>query len=305
MLIYTSYTEAKKNAPYCITMGSFDGVHMGHIKLIDTTINKAKELNCNSMLYTFFRHPKKAILPDIMPELITNEKMRMKIFEEKGLDGTYFEDFLKIKDLDAQSFVTDLLIKNFEVKCVVAGYNFKFGRNREGDIETLKTLGYKHGFQVYEVKPVIIENKIVSSSLIRELIKAGDAEKAKLYLGRYFSINGTVVHGSKRGSKIGVRTANVEIGKNIVLPKKGVYFTNTIFNDKVYSSVTNIGCNPTFDGDKTSIETHIFDFVDTIYNSEVEVVFLKWLREEIRFNTLKELKEQIQQDIESRLSFFA
>ena len=304
MLVYRTYTEAKDTAPYCITMGSFDGVHIGHKKLIEITIKKSEELNCKSMVYTFNRHPKKAIIPGVLPELITTEKSRMRIFEQTGLDSIYLEDFLKIKGINAQNFVEEILIKNFKVKCIVAGYNFRFGKNREGDIETLKSLGYKHGFSVIEVKPVIIMDKIVSSSLIRELIKSGEMEKARENLGRYFSITGTVIHGSKRGSKLGIRTANVEISKNIVMPKTGVYFTNTVCNGAVYGSVTNIGCNPTFNGDKISIETHIFDFEDTIYNSEIEIIFLKWRREEITFNCAKELKEQINRDIKDRLSFY-
>lgn len=303
MLVYRSYIEAKNTSPYCITMGSFDGVHMGHKKLIGITIEKAREMNCKSMVYTFNRHPKKTIISNSLPELITNEKERMKIFGEVGIDSIYLEDFFKIKDFDAQNFVKDILIKYFNVKCVIAGFNFRFGKGREGDIETLKILGHTHGFEVLEVKPVIIEDKIVSSSLIREQIRLGEVEKAKEYLGRHFSINGTVIHGSKRGGKIGIKTANVEIGKNIVLPKSGVYFSNTIFNGNIYKSVTNIGCNPTFNGDKISIETHIFDFWDTIYNNEIEIVFLKWHRKEIAFDTINELKEQINRDIADRLSF--
>lgn len=303
MLVYTSYKEAAVNAPYCITMGSFDGVHIGHLKLIETTVSKAKESDCNSMIYTFSEHPKKSLSPYALPELITNDKARMEIFKNNGLDSIYLEDFFKIRNMSAQDFIHNILKDKFQIKCIIAGYNFRFGTEQKGDINTLKDFGTKLDFDVIEVKPVIIENKAVSSSLIRELLKSGDVEEAQKYLGRYFSVSGKVIHGSKRGSKIGIRTANIEIENDIVLPKGGVYFTNTIINDMIYKSVTNIGCNPTFNGKQTSIETHIFDFDSIIYDSEVEVVFLKWLRNEIGFNTAEELKKQIDSDIENRLSY--
>ena len=303
MLVYTSYKEAAENAPYCITMGSFDGVHIGHLKLIETTVSKAKELDCNSMIYTFSEHPKKALSPNALPELITNDNARMKIFKNNGLDSIYLEDFFKIRNMSAEDFIYNILNDKFQIKCIIGGYNFRFGAEQKGDIKTLKDFGAKLGFDVIEVEPVIIGDKMVSSSLIRELLKAGDVEEAEKYLGRYFSISGKVVHGSKRGSKIGIRTANIEIENDIVLPKSGVYFTNTIVNNKIYKSITNIGCNPTFNGKIISVETHIFDFDSIIYDSEVEVVFLKWIRKEVSFDTAEEPKKQIDSDIENRLLY--
>ncbi len=303
MLVYTSYKEAAVNAPYCITMGSFDGVHIGHLKLIETTVSKAKELDCNSMIYTFSEHPKKVLSPHALPELITNDKARMEIFKSNGLDCIYLEDFFNIRNMSADDFIYNILKDKFQIKCIIAGYNFRFGAEQKGDIRTLKDLGTKLNFDVIEVKPVIIKDKAVSSSLIRELLKSGDVDLAEKYLGRYFSVSGKVVHGSKRGSKIGIRTANIEIENDIVLPKNGVYFTNTIVNNMIFKSITNIGCNPTFNGNRISIETHIFDFDSIIYDSEVEVVFLKWHRKEVSFNTVEELKKQIDSDISNRLSY--
>lgn len=301
MFVYTSYKEAKKNAPYCIALGSFDGVHIGHLKLIESIISKAKKLNCKSMIYTFLDHPKKTLYPNCLPEIITSDRLRMRIFKKYGLDSIYLENFINIKNMNSENFISEVLIKKFQIKCVVAGYNFRFGLNKNGDTKVLKMLGEKYGFEVLIIEPVIIKGNIVSSSLIRELLKDGEVEITKEYLGRYFSINGIVIHGRKNGCKIGIRTANIEVEKDIVLPKKGVYFTSTVIDNIEYKSVTNIGYNPTFNGKKISIETHIIDFNDYIYDTDVEVVFLKWHREEKYFSSINELKQQINYDINCRL----
>lgn len=301
MFVYTSYCEAKRKAPYCVALGSFDGVHMGHLKLIESITDKAKEMNCRSMIFTFLKHPKKIFFQDSSLEMITDDKLRMEIFEKCNLDSVFLEDFQNIKNLNPEEFVKKVLLDKFQIKCVVAGYDFKFGFNKRGNIEILKALGEKHGFEVLIVKPVLIEGKIVSSSLIRELLKSGGVEEAKKYLGRYFTIKGPVIHGKKKGSKIGVRTANIGVKKDLVLPKRGVYLTNTIIDGISYKSVTNIGFNPTFKGEKISIETHIIDYNDYLYESEIEVVFLRWHRNEKCFDNVSGLKQQIDLDIKSRL----
>lgn len=301
MFVYTDYEEAKKNAPYCIALGSFDGVHFGHKKLIDTVLKKSEEFNCNSMIYTFLEHPKKILSPDYSPEMITDNKRRMYLAEKHGLDNLYFEDFKNIKDMDSNTFIREVLIKIFRIKCAVAGYNFRFGHDRSGDVKMLKTLGEKYGFEICIIEPVEVRGNAVSSSLIRDMIKDGNVEPVKEYLGRHFSINGVVIHGKKNGEKIGVRTANISVNPDIVVPKLGVYHTNTIVDGKVYSSITNIGYNPTFNGNKISIETHIIAFDGYLYNREIEVEFLKWHREEKPFCSIDELKQQINYDINFRL----
>lgn len=301
MFVYTDYEEAKKNAPYCIALGSFDGVHFGHKKLIETVSQKAKEFNCNSMIYTFLEHPKKILSPDDPPEMITDNEKRIYLVEKYGLDNLYFEDFKNIKNMDSNTFVREVLIKNFKIKCAVAGYNFLFGSDRAGDAKILKTLGEKYGFDVCIIEPVEVKGNAVSSSLIRNMIKDGRVEEVKEYLGRYFSINGIVIHGKENGVKIGVRTANISVNPDIVVPRLGVYHTNTIVNGKIYNSITNIGYNPTFNGDKISIETHIISFDGYLYNSKIEVEFLRWHREEKAFCSVDELKRQIDYDINCRL----
>ena len=192
-------------------------------------------------------------------------------------------------------------MKNFKIRCAVAGYNFTFGSNKEGNADTLKMLGDKYGFEVCIIEPVMVKGNIVSSSLIRDMIKEGYVENVKDYLGRHFSVTGTVIHGMKMGGKIGIRTANISIALDIVIPHHGVYLTSTVIDNKTYKSVTNIGFNPTFDRDRLSIETHVIGFDGYLYNSEIEVLFLKWQRKEKHFNSVDELRAQINYDISCRL----
>ncbi|SHJ29574.1 bifunctional riboflavin kinase/FAD synthetase [Lutispora thermophila] len=301
MLVYTSYEEAKERTPYCIALGSFDGVHLGHQKLIEMAVNKSKELDCNSMIYTFLNHPKKVLLPDCSPEIITLNSKRINIFKSLGINAVFFENFQNIMDMEAETFIKEILVSKFDIKCAVAGYNFSFGSKKDGDAETLLKYGAKYGFEVFIVDAVKIKENIVSSSLIREMIKSGKVSEVKDYLGRNFSIHGQVVHGMKNGGKIGIRTANLDIDRDLVMPKPGVYFTNTVVNNNIYKSVTNIGMNPTFNGRKITIETHIIDFNGDLYGKDIEVVFLQWKREERMFSNVNELKIQVIDDINSRL----
>lgn len=303
MVVYTNYKEAKKGNPYCIALGSFDGVHIGHQKLIERVVNKGKELDCNSMVYTFMEHPKKVLNSDCYQELITQNMKRIKIMEKLGLDAVYLENFQEIMKMDADVFIKEILVSKFNIKYAVAGYNFTFGNKKDGNAELLREYGDLYGFEVDIVDAVRINGNIVSSSLIREKIKNGEVETVKEYLGRNYSIDGQVIHGKKIGGKIGIRTANLSINKDLVVPKPGVYFTDTVVNNNVYKSVTNIGTNPTFNGCNMTIETHIIDFNEDLYGKNIEILFLKWVREEKAFNDASELKKQILDDINNRLKY--
>lgn len=301
MLVYTDYKKAIKGAPYCIALGSFDGIHLGHQKLIDKVVEKSKELHCNSMVYTFLEHPKRILKPGCSPEIITENYNRVNIMEELGLDAVYLENFKNVMKMNSETFVEEILITKFQVKCAVAGYNFSFGQEKDGNADMLKEYGKHYGFEVYIVDAVKINGDIVSSSLIRDRIKNGEVDTVKAYLGRNFSIDGTVIHGRKNGEKLGFRTANLNVDFDIVLPKPGVYLTNTIINNRTYKSVTNIGSNPTFHGKGVNIETHIMDFSGDLYGRKIEVAFLKWRRDEKLFKGPLELKAQIMDDIKNRL----
>ncbi|MDF2891435.1 MAG: riboflavin biosynthesis protein RibF [Clostridia bacterium] len=303
MRILNTYEQAGVHKSYCIALGSFDGVHAGHQKLIEMLEVNAEKLGCASMVYTFGIHPRKILRPGKSIYMITSNAQRAEIMDKLGVDVLFLEDFQKIMNLSAEQFFHDILLDKFNVKCIIVGYNFNFGKNGEGNAEKLAQLGHKYGIKVEVVPPVLVKDKVVSSSLIRHKIHDGHVYEVLQYLGRPYSIQGNVIHGKKNGMAIGIRTANIDIGKEAILPLKGVYITDTRIDNSMYKSVTNIGVNPTFQGKALSLETHVLDFEGDLYNKEIEVYFLKRLRDEISFSSIDALIDQIKSDIQVRLDF--
>jgi riboflavin kinase/FMN adenylyltransferase len=301
--IEEKHEEAIKSSPWCIALGSFDGVHLGHMQLIELLKKEAELHGTGSMIYTFAAHPRKILMPDKKIYLITDNEKRAEIMEGLGVDLLFLEDFNKIKDMSAEAFVKNILVDCFRVKSVVVGYNYKFGLKGEGDAEKLKAFGEKYGFKVNVVDAVLVHGHTVSSSLIRHVIRSGSVEKVADYLGREFSVHGNVIYGKQNGEVMGIKTANIEVKKDITLPKKGVYHTSTIVKGKLYKSISNIGFNPTFDGDCLSVETHIIGFNDNIYGEEIEIFFHRHTRDEMKFASMEELVRQIRSDIEDRLKY--
>jgi len=299
------HEEKFNTAPWCIALGSFDGVHLGHRRLIELLKSEAKQFGTGSMVYTFHTHPRKLLTPDKHIYLITDNEKRAEIIEDLGVDMLYLEDFNSIRDMSAEAFVRDILVERFGVKSVVVGYNYRFGIKGEGNPDILKQLGEKYGFRVNVVGAVEVNGHTVSSSLIRHIIRSGDVEKVADYLGREFSVHGKVIYGKQNGEVMGIKTANIYVEKDITLPKKGVYFTTTLLHGKTYKSITNIGFNPTFSGESLSVETHLIDFSDNIYGEEIEIFFQQHRRDEIRFETMEELVQQIRSDIQARMAYGA
>jgi riboflavin kinase/FMN adenylyltransferase len=300
--IIEQYSEAIKLTPWCIALGSFDGVHLGHRKLIELLMEESRICGTKSMVYTFHTHPRKILMPDKHIYLITDNDKRAEIIEDMGVEMLYLEDFNNVKGMSAEAFVKDILISRFNVKSVVVGYNYRFGIKGEGTASSLKEYGKKYGFNVIIVEAVEIEGHTVSSSLLRHIIRSGSVDKVTKYLGREFSVHGEVIYGRQNGEVMGIKTANIDVKKDITLPKKGVYYTSTKVSGKLYKSITNIGFNPTFNGESLSVETHLIDFCDDIYGEEIEIFFHRHRRDEIKFSSMEELVKQIKSDIEGRLS---
>ncbi len=300
--IFEGYEELKTPESWCLALGSFDGVHLGHKKLIESLKEESILCGSGSMVYTFHTHPRKFLEPNRHIYLITDNKKRAEIIEEMGVNALYLENFENIRNMEPEEFVQNIIVERFDAKSVVVGYNYRFGNKGGGDAGTLKKYGAKYGFKVIVTEAVEIGGHVVSSSLIRQIIRSGYVDKASDYLGRDFSVCGTVICGKQNGELMGIKTANIDVKNDITLPKKGVYYTSTKVLGKLYKSISNIGFNPTFKGESLSVETHIFDFNSSIYGEEIEIFFHKFRRDEIKFNTVEELVEQIRKDIEDRAS---
>lgn len=301
--IIEKYDDTIKSTPRCIALGSFDGVHLGHRKLIELLKEESKLYGTESMVYTFYKHPRKILIPDKHIYIITDNKKRADIMESMGVDILYLEDFNKVKNMNAETFVKNILVERFNVKSVIIGYNYRFGIKGEGNAETLRKYGKKYGFKVNVVEAVEVNGHTVSSSLIRHIIRSGNVEKVAAYLGRDFSIHGKVIYGKQNGEIMGIKTANIDVKKDITLPRKGVYYTSTIVSGSFYRSISNIGFNPTFNGESLSVETHLIGFCDNIYGEEIEIFFHKRIRDELKFKSMEELVKQIKKDIEGRLAY--
>lgn len=291
-----NYNETRFNT--AIALGNFDGIHIGHQQLIKTMISKSKELGIKSSLLLFKSHTK-TIVDNNRPNMITNNKQKFKIAEELGIDIIYLLDFDdKIMKLSGQEFVKDIIINKMNGKLLVVGFDYRFGYKASGDSNYLMELGKKYGIDVIVLDPVYENNEIISSSSIRELIANGNIMDVLNILGRPYSIIGKVIPGKNRGNKLGFPTANIEPIDNYVIPKNGVYMTNTIIDNNRYISATNIGYNPTFNEDVLKIETYILNFEGNIYGKTLEIEFLDFLRDDIKFETKEDLIKQMKIDIE-------
>lgn len=296
----------KNNEYAAVGLGNFDGLHIGHMSLINTLISEAKINKLCSIVYTFVIHPENITRKKLVNYLLTNSEKKIELLKSTNLDNLVFEDFNEeYSRMSPEDFIKKILIKKLKIKLAVVGFDYRFGYKGQGDIELLKEYGKKNDFKVIVIPPIKLKDEIVSSTLIRGLVKKGDMDGVFKYLGRHFSLTGDVIKGRNVGNKIGFPTANINIDQDYIIPKQGVYITKTVFNNEIFQSVTNIGYNPTFDGiENLCIETHILDFDSHIYGKKIEVFFLKRLRSEKKFKTVNELIKQLKKDVnDARESF--
>lgn len=292
----------EKRYETAVALGNFDGIHIGHRYLIQSMVEKAKERDLKSSVLLFKNHTKDILESnkDFKVNIITSNDQKFKILQDLGVEIVYIMNFNKsIMKLTGKEFVEKIIIGKLNSKLVTVGFDYKFGYKATGDSHYLKKLGLEKGFLVNIINPIYSEEDIVSSTAIRELIKSGNIERTSKFLGRHYAIEGVVIGGKNRGTKLGYPTANIKLNHNYILPKPGVYKTNTFLNNRKYLSITNIGYNPTFKDNELKIETHILNFSDDIYGEVIEVEFIDFIREDIKFNTVEELINQIKMDIES------
>lgn len=285
-----------------VALGNFDGIHLGHKKIILKMIEASKEFNLIPSILLFNTHTK-AITEYKTPMCLTSNSQKENIVSRLGVEKIYNIDFDKnFMKLLPEEFVKNILVDKLNTKLVVVGFDYRFGHKASGNVETLKDLGKKYGFQVIVLQPIFVDNIIVSSTKIRELISNGDIDLANRMLDKNYQIVGKVIPGNKVGRTLGFPTANIELSNDYVLPKHGVYRTKTIIGDKTYLSVTNVGYNPTFNNDKVKIECHIIDFSEEIYDRLIHVEFIEYLRGGIKFDNLEGLIKEIDNDVNTVIS---
>lgn len=290
----------------CVTIGNFDGVHLGHQQLFRTVVEKARALEGTSVAITFDPHPLQVLLPGGI-KLISNIEQKVELIEMAGLDVLLIIPFTKeFATTTADDFVAELLVRRLGVKELVVGYDYAFGKGRSGNIEFLKRQGNAFGFPVTVVDAYYRCNQLVSSTRIRDLVRGGDMTGASDLLGRNYQIRGTVQVGKQRGGKvIGFPTANLKFNDEDLVPKHGVYVTQVICRGRSYGGILNIGYNPTFGEDQLVAETHIFDFNEDIYGQPIKVNLLRFLRSERKFSGAKELAKQIKIDVQEAKTILA
>lgn len=305
-VIYSNKQQIELSKPMGIGLGNFDGLHIAHMALINTLINESKQGSLESLLYSFNKHPENIIRKKLFTPLITSVNKKIRLLELTQLDYTYLEEFDEsFSRMSPEVFVREILVEKLNMKLAVTGYDYKFGYKGQGDVSYLKELGQKYKFRVISIPAIKVDEDIVSSTLIRKHVKKGDMDSVFKLLGRYHSITGIVEKGKRIGNTLGFPTANIYPEEYLLLPTDGVYVTRTLLNDKIYSSITNIGSNPTFNNQKKSIETYILDYSEDIYGEDIEVFFLKKIRGEKKFNGRDELTRQIKRDIESARIYFS
>lgn len=287
----------------CIALGSFDGIHHGHRKIIQHVVNTAREKGIKSAVLTFDRHPFTVLKPDQNIKLITDNNTKAGIIDSLGIDYLIFakfdENFARIEPKD---FIY-LLKSNLNAETLVCGYNYTFGRFGKGNIQLLKKCSAIFGYELNVMDKVTYNNHMVSSTIIRKKIESGRINEANELLGYNLFSMGRVLRGKTLGTKLGFPTANIEIPDNLCL-KNGVYITSTSFDSQRFNSISNVGYNPTVGSSARAVETHIIDYCGDLYGKQIKVEFLDFIREEKKFDSVEALKDRVLMDIESARKYF-
>lgn len=288
-----------KNA--VITIGNFDGVHIGHQALFHEVIEKADALGGTSIVMTFEPHPSRVLKQNNHPPLITLYEQKVELIESSGIDVLICIPFTKeFAMISAKTFVEDILHTRIGMKAIIVGEDYTFGKNREGNLDLLQTLSKNLGFEVILTQWIQIANGQpgrISSTKTRELVRAGKVEEAQKMLGRHYQIRGTVITGLNRGGELlGFPTANINLIDELC-PKTGIYAVTVTYGGKLFKGVANIGYSPTFDDKGFAVEVHILDFNDDIYGQKIYINFVKRIRDEIKFTDIADLIDQINKDI--------
>ena len=279
-----------------IALGSFDGLHLGHLSLIHKVHEEAEKNGGKSIVYTFKNHPRAVLNKENGPKLLMDNNEKAEILEQCGIDMLYFQEFdSEFMKMTPKEFI-EFLINKFNAKGLVVGFNYKFGYKNMGDTDLLKELQKEYGFKLFIMEPCNYKDEVISSTRIRKSIENGHVYEAYEMLSHPLRLSGKVIHGRQIGRTIGFPTANLDYNKKYILPAIGVYYTNVKVNNTIYKGITSVGNNPTVEGKSLTIETYILDFDKDIYDENIEVFFLKKIRNEKKFNGIEQLKDQLKKD---------
>ena len=281
-----------------VTIGNFDGVHLGHREIFRRVVTRAHRIGGTSVVFTFVPHPLKVLDPQRAPRLINSYAEKERLIEASCIDVLVCAPFSReFAAMSASRFVEEILVGKLGVRHMIVGYDYAFGRHREGDLPFLQRKGREFGFSVEELKPITADSTVYSSTRIRRMLMNGRVADVVDYLGRHYTVEGRVVGGERRGKKLGFPTANLETEKDL-LPKPGVYAVKVRRGDSLLDGVVNIGSNPTFGAEGFSVEVHLLDFSEEIYDENLRLYFIERLRDEMPFPSVEALVKRISADVE-------
>ncbi|CAN1576161.1 RibF FAD synthase [Spirosomataceae bacterium] len=308
MKIYNKLSDFEPKGNAVVTTGTFDGIHVGHQKIIQRLREKAKEINGETVLLTFWPHPRLIISPnDDNLKLLTTIDEKTEILEKLGIDHFVVLPFTReFSELSSEKYIEEILLQGLGTKAMVIGYDHRFGKNRQGGIDYLRQHSERFKIEIEEISRQELENITISSTKIRNAILTGDVKTANELLGRNYQFSGPVVKGRQLGRTIGFPTANIQVQKKYkLIPKNGVYATQVFLRNKQYRGIMNIGNRPTVEGLGRTQEVHIFEFSDDIYGETIKVEILEFIREETKFDNIGDLIKQIELDCQSAKSIFS
>jgi riboflavin kinase / FMN adenylyltransferase len=303
--IFKNFKDYHSEKPLALSLGMFDGGHLGHKYIIDELKKVGSENDLETAILTFWPHPRFVFNPNEDLKLLNTIEEKKVLMEKYGINNLFLKEFDdEFRNLTGEEFVRQILIEKLNVKYLIIGYDHSFGKNKSGNFELLQKLSKELDFEVEQMEAINIHENNISSTKIRNALLAGNIKEANEMLGYSYSVSGTVVHGKKLGRTIGYPTANIEADSIKLLPKKGAYIVEVFVNENQYKGMLSIGTNPTVNGEKLTVEVYILDFNENIYDQNITVKFRDFLHEEIKFEGLEKLVERLDEDKKLTEDFF-
>ncbi|WP_294228978.1 bifunctional riboflavin kinase/FAD synthetase [uncultured Chryseobacterium sp.] len=297
MKVFRNFSEYTSQKPLALSLGMFDGVHLGHKSIIDELIRVGRENHLETAVLTFWPHPRFVFNPSENLKLLNTLEEKTFLMEKYNIENLFLKEFdEEFRNLTGEEFVRQILVDKLHVKYLIIGYDHSFGKNKSGNFELLQKLSEELDFEVEQMEAINIHENNISSTKIRKALLDGNIREANEMLGYSYSVSGTVVHGKKIGRTIGYPTANIETDSIKLLPKKGAYIVEVFVKDQQYKGMLSIGTNPTVNGEKLTVEVYILDFNNDIYGEKITVKFRDFLHDEIKFEGIEKLIERLDED---------